>query len=62
MTAHRDDLACTGAVVRKPPVKERAGDEVLTVPRALWRFDRGFYGGRGARESGGRVMAGAGGY
>jgi hypothetical protein len=24
MTAHRDDSACTGAVVRKPPVKERA--------------------------------------
>jgi hypothetical protein len=31
MTAHRDDSACTGAVVRKPPVKERAGDEVPTV-------------------------------
>jgi len=28
MTAHRDASACTGAVVRKPPVKERAGDEV----------------------------------
>jgi hypothetical protein len=24
MTAHRDDSACTGAVVRKPPVKECA--------------------------------------
>jgi len=24
MTAHRDDSACTGAVVRKPPVKETA--------------------------------------
>jgi hypothetical protein len=24
MTAGRDDAACTGAVVRKPPVKERA--------------------------------------
>src|SRR5450631_1306808 len=24
MTAHHDDSACTGAVVRKPPVKERA--------------------------------------
>jgi len=24
MTAHRDDSACPGAVVRKPPVKERA--------------------------------------
>ena len=41
MTAHRDGSACTGAVVRKPPVKERAGDEVPTVTRALWRFDRG---------------------
>jgi hypothetical protein len=30
MTAHGDDSACTGAVVRKPPVKERAGDEVPT--------------------------------
>jgi hypothetical protein len=61
MTAHRDGSAWTGAVVRKPPGKERAGDELPTVRRALWRFDRGFYGGRGARESGGRVMAGAGG-
>ena len=25
MTAHRDDSACTGAVVRKPPGKEPAG-------------------------------------
>jgi hypothetical protein len=33
MTAHRDDPACTGAVVRKPLVKERAGDEVSTVLR-----------------------------
>jgi len=24
MTADRDDAACSGAVVRKPPVKERA--------------------------------------
>jgi len=24
MTAHRDASACTAAVVRKPPVKERA--------------------------------------
>ena len=31
MTAHRDGSACTGAVVRKPPVKERAGDEVAMV-------------------------------
>jgi hypothetical protein len=29
--AHRDGSACTGAVVRKPPVKERAGDEVPMV-------------------------------
>ena len=36
MTAHRDDSACTGAVVRKPPVKERAGDEAPAVTRALW--------------------------
>ena len=61
MTAHRDNSACTRAVVRKPPGKERAGDEVPTVTRALWRFDRGFDGGRGARERGGQVMAGAGG-
>ena len=50
MTAHRDDSACTGAVVRKPPVKEPAGDEVPTVPRALWRFDRGVGGGREGGE------------
>jgi hypothetical protein len=53
MTAHRDDSACTGAVVRKPPVKERAGDEVRTPRRALWRFDRGVDGVREARERGG---------
>src|SRR5882757_8571561 len=53
MTAHRDDSACTGAVVRKPPVKERAGDEVRTLRRALWRFDRGVDGVREARERGG---------
>ena len=53
MTAHRDDSACTGAVVRKPPVKERAGDEVGTLRRALWRFDRGVDGVREARERGG---------
>jgi hypothetical protein len=35
MTAHRDAAACTGAVVRKPPVKERAGDEVQTMTRAM---------------------------
>src|SRR5712691_3895233 len=61
MTAHRDDSACTGAVVRKPPGKERAGDEAPTVRRALWRFDRGFDGGSAARERGDQVMAGAGG-
>jgi len=55
MTAHRDDSACTGAVVRKPPVKERAGDEAPTLTRALWRFDRGVEGGRGGREGGGQV-------
>jgi hypothetical protein len=31
MTADRDGSACTGAVVRKLPVKERAGDEVPIV-------------------------------
>src|SRR5882672_8303689 len=61
MTAHGDDSACTGAVVRKPPVKERAGDEVPTVTRALWRFDRGVDGGRKTRERGRQEMAGAGG-
>jgi hypothetical protein len=61
MTAHRDDSACTGAVVRKPLVKERAGDGVATMTPALWRFDRGVDGGRKAREPGGEVMAGAGG-
>ena len=30
MTAHRDDSAGTGAVVRKPPVKEPAGREAPT--------------------------------
>ena len=35
MTAHRDDSACTGAVVRKPPVKEPAGDEAPAVTRAM---------------------------
>ena len=58
MTAHRDDSACTGAVVRKPPVKERARDEEPTVTRALWRFDRGVDGGREARERGDQVMKG----
>ena len=61
MTAHRDDSACAGAVVRKPPVKEPAGDEVPAVTRALWRFDRDVDGEREARERGGQVMAGAGG-
>ena len=35
MTAHRDDSACTGAVVRKPPMKETALGECGAVPRAL---------------------------
>src|SRR5258708_32805172 len=52
MPAHRDGSACTGAVVRKPPVKERAGDEVRTLRRALWRFDRGGDAGGEARERG----------
>ena len=53
MTAGRDDSACTGAVVRKPPRKEPAGDEVRTMRRALWRFDRSVCGGSEARERGG---------
>src|SRR5271154_738433 len=61
MPAHRDDWACAGAVVRKPPGKEPAGDEVPTVTRALWRFDRGVDSGRWGRERGGQVMPGAGG-
>jgi len=61
MTAHRDGCACTGAVVRKPPVKERAGDGVPTVTRALWRFDRGGDGGRKTRERRRQKMACAGG-
>ena len=40
MTAHRDDACGTGAVVRKPPGKERAGSLVRGLG-ALWRFDRG---------------------
>ena len=35
MTAHRDDSACTGAIVRKPPMKETALGEHGAVPRAL---------------------------
>src|SRR5258708_39758173 len=35
MTAHWDDAACTEAVVRKPPVKERAGGWVGGVLRAM---------------------------
>jgi len=35
MTASRDDAACTGAVVRKPPMKETALGERVAVPRAL---------------------------
>jgi hypothetical protein len=35
MTADRDDAACTGAVVRNPPMKETALWERVAVPRAL---------------------------
>ncbi len=35
MTADRDDAACTGAVVRKPPMKERARGWVRRLPRAM---------------------------
>jgi hypothetical protein len=35
MTAARDDAACTGAVVRKPPMKETALRERVAVPRAF---------------------------
>ena len=35
MTAHHDDAAGAGAVVRKPPVKETAMGEGVAVPRAL---------------------------
>ena len=61
MTAHRDGSACTRAVVRKPPVKERAGEEVPTVPRVLWRFDRGVEGGLKTRERGREEIVGGGG-
>jgi hypothetical protein len=54
MTADRDDAACTGAVVRKPPMKETAGrvarwhvtilqfaltDPPLTLLRYDWAAD-----------------------
>jgi hypothetical protein len=39
MTAHRDDAACTGAGVRKPPGKETAGRDTGGWG-ALWRFER----------------------
>ena len=39
MTAHRDDAACTGAGVRKPPGKETAVRDAGGWG-ALWRFDR----------------------
>ena len=50
MTAHRDDTACAGAVVRKPPGKEPAEDELPTVTRALWGFDRAAVGVRKSAE------------
>ena len=45
MTAHRDDAACTGAGVRKPPGKETAVRDAGGWG-ALWRFERegGIYG------------------
>jgi hypothetical protein len=42
-------------------MKEPAGDEVGTVRRALWRFDRGVDGGHKTRERGRQEMVGAGG-
>jgi hypothetical protein len=33
MTDHRDGSACVGAVVRKPPGKESAEDDVVTMTR-----------------------------
>jgi hypothetical protein len=42
-------------------MKEPAGDEVGTVRRGPWRFDRGVDGGRKRRERGRQEMAGAGG-
>src|SRR4051812_21255707 len=51
MTAHRDDAAGTGAVVRKPLGKEPAGS---ADAETLWGFDRGDRGGgqrSGSRRS-----------
>jgi hypothetical protein len=61
MTAHGNGSASTGAVVRKPPGKEPAGDELPTVPRVLWRFDCAVDGGRKAQGRSGQVKAGVGG-
>jgi hypothetical protein len=36
MTAHRDDAACTGAGVRKPPREETAIGEGAAVPRGRY--------------------------
>jgi len=46
MTDHRYGSACVGAVVRKPPGKESAEDDVVTMTRALWRFDRAMFAQR----------------
>jgi hypothetical protein len=46
MTDHRDGSACVGAVVRKPPGKESAEDDVVTMTRALWRFDHAMFAQR----------------
>jgi len=39
MTAIRDDAACTGAVVRKPPMKENRGRCGEVARQTLWGFD-----------------------
>ena len=57
MTAYRDDATGTEAVVRKPARKERAGSEVRTLRRALWRFNRGDEGGRKILERSDWVIA-----
>jgi hypothetical protein len=57
MTAYRDDATGTGAIVRKPARKERAGSEVRTLRRALWRFNRGDEGGRKILERSDWVIA-----
>jgi hypothetical protein len=38
MTADRDDAACTGAVVRKPPMNETAGRVARWHGQTLWGY------------------------